>query len=343
MTPAVECIDLSVAHGSVRAVAHVDLTVSPGTTVALLGPSGSGKTTLLSAIAGFLTPTTGEIHMAGRLVATPESIEPPERRQVGVVFQHYALWPHMTALETVAYPFRRDGIARSEAERHAADLLQRMGVAHLAGRRPAELSGGERQRVGLARALARRAPLYLFDEPTAHLDAPLRTSLQEELLGLYGETGSAVLYATHDAGEALAVADHVAILREGTVVQEGTPTQVYEEPSSLWTARLTGPARVLEADTRPLASGKVAVTFDGTTVEVPGGGGGGRALVRPDWVALGGPLHARVEQVRYRGSHTDYRLATGGGTVDLRRAGPPWARAGEDVTWRLERVWLVEP
>lgn len=343
MSSALECRDLSVDHGSVRAVAGVDLTASPGTSVALLGPSGSGKTTLLSVIAGFVTPATGEIRMAGRVVATPDLVEPPERRQVGVVFQHYALWPHMTALETVAYPIRRDGMARPEAERQAAGLLERMGVAHLARRRPAELSGGERQRVGLARALARRAPLYLFDEPTAHLDAPLRTSIQEQLLALRDEMGSAILYATHDATEALAVADRVAILREGRLVQEGTPRQVYEEPSSLWTALLTGPARVLEAAARPLASGKTAVTFDGTTMELPGGGRGDRALVRPDWVALGGPLPGRVEEVRYRGSHTDYRLTTGAGTVDLRRAGPPYARTGEEVTWRLERVWLVEP
>jgi iron(III) transport system ATP-binding protein len=340
--PPVSCRDLTVDHGSTRALDGVDLDVSPGATVAVLGPSGAGKTTLLHAVAGFLPPTRGEVHVAGRLVASARRLVPPERRSVGVVFQHYALWPHLSALETVAYPFRRRGLSRAESRRRAATLLERMGIAELAGRRPDQLSGGQQQRVGIARALAREASVYLFDEPTAHLDTALRATLQEELAERRREQGAAALLATHDAGEALGVADMVVLLREGRVVQTGTPEAIYAEPVDRWAALLSGPASVLATSAEPVDRGFVALRVGDERVVVPGGGAaGGSALVRPDWVDLDGPLSAKVARAWYRGPHTDYRLDTPVGFVAVRLPGPPRAAAGEVVGWGLRRAWLV--
>ena len=187
---------------------------------------------------------------------------------MAMVFQNYALWPHLTALDTVAYPMRRRGVRRAQARREALEILARLHVADLADRHPAELSGGEQQRVGLGRALARDASLYLFDEPTAHLDTHVRGVFLEELLTRRRDSGAAALYATHDAEEALGVADRVALLAAGRVVQVGTPEEVYHRPVDLWAARLTGPASVLA---RP----------------------GGTILVRPEWAAWRASAPAR--------------------------------------------------
>lgn len=340
--PAVHCRDVVVSYGRVLALDGVDIIVEPGEAVALLGPSGAGKSTLLHLVAGFIAPTRGEVDVAGQTVASPARSLPPERRNVGVVFQHYALWPHMTALDTVAYPLRRRGARTRDARRQAHVLLERMGIPELADRRPAELSGGQQQRVGLARALAREASVYLFDEPTAHLDTALRATLQEEMTDRRRALGAAALYATHDAGEALAVADRLLLLRAGRVVQSGGPRDVYEEPADLWAAQLTGPASMLGAVAQPAGAGQVALRVAGETMIVPGGGAaGGTPLVRPDWVALGGPLPGKIDQVWYRGPYTDYRLDTPLGFIEAREHGPPQATRGDVTNWTLRRVWLI--
>ena len=195
--PAVHVDGVVVRYGDAPAVQGVDLEVAAGETVALLGPSGSGKTTLLYAIAGFLPLSGGEIHLDETLVSSPTVSTPPEQRPVAMVFQHYGLWPHMDALDTVAYPLRRAGEGRGPARARAAELLEQMRIGHLAGRRPAELSGGEQQRVGLARALARRPAVYLLDEPTAHLDPATAQAVMDTLLAL-AKDGRSLLLITHD-------------------------------------------------------------------------------------------------------------------------------------------------
>ena len=340
---ALACAGLRIGYGPSPVVTDVDLTVAQGEVVALLGPSGSGKTTLLSAVAGFLHLGAGEIRIDGELVAGPGRHVPPERRSVAVVFQSYALWPHLSALDTVAYPYRRRGIPPDEAHRRAADLLERLGIGGLAARRPAELSGGEQQRVGLGRALAREARLSLFDEPTAHLDATLRTQLQAEIAAQRRATGAAALYATHDTAEALAVADRVALLRAGRLVQVGPPTDVYERPIDVWAARLTGPASLLPVIVRERRDGRARLELDGVTADVAVDGqvGAGLAVVRPEWARLGGELPGRIVTVAYRGVHTEYGLETRAGTVGLFEPGPPRAAPGDACSWRLERAWLV--
>ncbi|MGI8998230.1 MAG: ABC transporter ATP-binding protein [Candidatus Limnocylindria bacterium] len=333
MTPALECRALWLAYGSTDVLHGIDLIVNAGESVALLGPSGSGKTSVLYAVAGFLAPTVGEVRLGGRTVSTPRTLEPSERRGVAMVFQHYALWPHLTAAETVAYPMRRRGVSRSPAIADATRLLERLGLAALAHRYPSELSGGEQQRVGLARAIAREPDLFLFGEPTAHLDTPLRAALQEELAERRAQTGTAALTATHDVTEALATADRVVLLREGRVIQVGTPREVYEQPSDLWAARLTGPASLLDAAVLDDADVRVEGIPPGTRAM------GSGALVRPDWASLGGDLSGTVAGVWFRGPHTDYRLATPYGEVEIREPGPPRLGVGSTTGWRLHRAW----
>ena len=344
MTVPLQCRGVTVAYNTEPVLRSVDLEVSPEEVVAILGPSGSGKTTLLYAVAGFVDLTAGDIAMGDRTVATVGRQEAPEFRDVGFVFQHYALWPHLDALSTVAYPLRRRGSDPAEAARQAQELLERMGIADLAHRRPAELSGGQQQRVGLARALAGRPALYLFDEPTAHLDTTLRVALQEELAEQRRASGAAAVYATHDSGEALALADRIALLRDGEIVQIGSPEEVYARPVDLWAARLTGPASVLHVDIAQPGETEMVIRCEGRTVKVEGGApapGWASLLVRPDWAGLGGDLPGRVTNVWYRGPYTDYRLETASGSVDIRRDGAPIARPGERINWSLQRVWSV--
>jgi ABC-type Fe3+/spermidine/putrescine transport system ATPase subunit len=307
---------LGVTYDGAPALRDVELAVAPGEVLALLGPSGSGKSSLLHAVAGFLAPSAGEVWLAGSLVADPSRMLPPERRDVAVVFQQNALWPHLSAVDTVAYPMRRRGADRASARRRAQDLLDRLGVGHLAQRRPAEISGGEQQRVGLARALARDASLYLFDEPTAHLDTHVRDVFLEEMVARQRAAGAAAVYSTHDGAEALALADRVALLDGGRVVQLGTPEQVYAEPVDEWAARLTGPASVL-ATAR------------------------GRCLVRPEWAVPDGPRPGRLLAVRYRGPWSDLLVDTDEGRLLMREPGRSARRVGEALTWRLLRTWVL--
>ena len=316
--PVLELAELTVTYGSVTALDRVSLAVRAAEVVALLGPSGSGKSTLLNAVAGFLAPRAGTIALRSRVVADRSRAEPPERRDVGVVFQNYALWPHLSAVDTVAYPLRRRGQPRAEARAEARRILSMLQMGHLADRRPAELSGGEQQRVGLARALARQASLYLFDEPTAHLDTHVRGVFLDELIARRSATGAAALYATHDAEEALGLADRVALLNRGRLVQVGTPQEVYDRPVDLWAAQLTGPTSVL------------SLPRDG------------QVLVRPGWAHLGGDRPGRVEVVRFAGPHSDYQLSTDLGRLLIRQPGPPGDVVGAEVTWSLDRTWGLE-
>jgi len=326
-TPAVRVHRLCVSYDSVAALAGLDLDVGPGEVMALLGSSGSGKTTLLHTVAGFIEPDSGVVAIGDRVVAGPGSWVAAESRGVGLVFQGAALWPHLTVLDTVAYPIRRRGASKDLARQEAAALLERLGLSALGDRLPAQLSGGEQQRVGLARALARDPAVFLFDEPTAHLDTHLRSVVLEEITRRRQALGAAALYATHNAAEALAISDRVAVLRAGRLIQVGTPQEVYEQPADKETARLTGPVSFLDA----------------SAFGAPVGEQAREVLVRPDWARLGGDLPGQVESVGYRGPYTDHVVSVPGGSVLVATPGPPRRRVGERVGVTVTQTWPMPP
>ena len=244
MTTAVSFQHVSRHFGSVRAVDDVSIDIAEGEFFAMLGPSGSGKTTCLRLIAGFEQPTSGHIEIFGE---TAEGL-PPYKRNVNTVFQDYALFPHMTVGQNVAYGLMIRGIDRATRGARARQALAMVKLEGYDGRRPGQLSGGQRQRVALARALVNEPKVLLLDEPLGALDLKLREQMQEELKVLQKELGITFVFVTHDQGEALSMADRVAIFNEGRIVQAGTPTEVYERPQSRFVADFVGSSNVMSPE-----------------------------------------------------------------------------------------------
>jgi iron(III) transport system ATP-binding protein len=226
--------------GAAHAVKDVTFTVEPGTFLVLLGPSGSGKTTLLRTIAGIERATSGTITIGDRLAAGGRTHRPPEQRDLSMVFQDYALWPHLTVVDNVAFALRRRHHSRATCHELALTMLERVGLGRLVGRYPGQLSGGEQQRVALARALVGDTGLLLCDEPLSNLDADLRERMRIEIASLVREVGATTIYITHDQQEAFALADQVGIMSQGRLVQFGSPEAVYAAPATRFVARFTG-------------------------------------------------------------------------------------------------------
>ena len=241
MSPAVKFVNVCRHFGPVRAVDGVTLDIAEGEFFAMLGPSGSGKTTCLRLIAGFEQPTEGHIEIFGE---TAEGV-PPYKRNVNTVFQDYALFPHMTVGENVAYGLMIKGVPRAEREARARDALAMVKLAGYEDRRPSQLSGGQRQRVALARALVNGPKVLLLDEPLGALDLKLREQMQEELKALQKKLGITFVFVTHDQGEALSMADRVAIFNDGKIVQVDSPADIYERPRSRFVADFVGSSNVL--------------------------------------------------------------------------------------------------
>ena len=267
--------------GSVPALKAVSLDVAPGTFLVLLGPSGSGKTTLLRCLAGIERIDSGSVAIGGRTVADGRAHVPPEQRDLSMVFQDYALWPHLTALDNVAFALRRRRLGRAECRARAALMLERVGLLDFVRRYPNELSGGQQQRVALARALIADTGLILCDEPLSNLDADLRERMRVEISSLVREAGATTVYITHDQAEAFALADHIGVLEEGVLVQAGTPEEVYNHPATPFVARFTGLAGELRV--RVTADGG-----DGTLEVIAADGAAGRLpALRPAGPAAG--------------------------------------------------------
>ncbi|MGH7264664.1 MAG: ABC transporter ATP-binding protein, partial [Candidatus Rokuibacteriota bacterium] len=222
--------------------------VADGELLAVLGPSGCGKTTLLRLIAGFERVSAGSIVLDGQPVSTTHRHVPPEQRRVGIVFQSYALWPHMSVAENVGYPLRVARVPREECRRRVGLALETVGLAGFGDRRPADLSGGERQRVALARCLVMKPSLVLLDEPLANLDVHLRASMQKEFADFHRRTGTTMVYVTHDQVEAMALADRIAVMDRGRVVQVAAPTALYRQPGSAMVAGFLGRGVVVDAE-----------------------------------------------------------------------------------------------
>ena len=239
----VELVEIVKDFGDVRAVDHVSFALQPGTFFALLGPSGCGKTTLLRLIAGFEQPTEGDVRIGGRSVADV----PAYRRQVNTVFQQYALFPHMDVARNVGYGPRQQGRTAGDRERAVEAALQLVRLEAYGHRRTWELSGGQQQRVALARALINHPTVLLLDEPLGALDLKLRREMQVELKRLQREVGITFIFVTHDQNEALSMADRIAVMRGGRVLQDGTPAEVYESPTDRWVATFVGQMNFMAA------------------------------------------------------------------------------------------------
>ncbi|MBB3458782.1 ABC-type Fe3+/spermidine/putrescine transport system ATPase subunit [Rhizobium sp. BK313] len=232
--------------GDKLVVNGIDLAVDPGECVVLLGPSGCGKTTTLRMVAGFIDPDEGEIHIEGRLTAGRGASIPTERRQLGMVFQSYAVWPHKSVFDNIAFGLKVAGHDRDTVKRKVHQVLELVQLGALAGRFPGELSGGQQQRVALARAVVMEPNLLLFDEPLSNLDAGLREELRGELQRLHADKGITMLYVTHDQQEALALADRIAVMNAGRIEQFDSPEAVYRRPRSRFVANFVGTANLLE-------------------------------------------------------------------------------------------------
>jgi spermidine/putrescine transport system ATP-binding protein len=271
-------------YGAVTALADVSLAIRRGEFIALLGPSGCGKTTLLRAVAGFVEPTSGEIRINGR----PMTGVPPNLRPVNTVFQQYALFPHMTAFENVAFGPRRQRLAASDIARRVKDALAMVGLEGLGQRYPRELSGGQQQRVALARAIVNRPEVLLLDEPLGALDLKLRKRMQVELKRLHQQLGMTFLFVTHDQEEALAMADRIAVMREGAIVQLGSGTGIYRNPATRYVADFIGEANLISCHVD--ANGAVQIAPDGPTLPYRApkcGAGQVTLMLRPENISVG--------------------------------------------------------
>jgi putative spermidine/putrescine transport system ATP-binding protein len=334
MAVAVSFQNVSRHYGKVRAVDDVNLKIEEGEFFAMLGPSGSGKTTCLRLIGGFEQPSSGHIEIFGEAA---EGL-PPYKRNVNTVFQDYALFPHMSIGENVAYGPMIRGIPRADRDAMARESLQMVKLGGYESRKPSQLSGGQRQRVALARALVNQPKVLLLDEPLGALDLKLREEMQEELRDLQRQIGITFVFVTHDQGEALSMADRVAIFNEGRIVQEGRPSEVYEKPRTRFAARFVGSSNVLDSD------------FCSTH-----GGPRNWCSLRPEkigvssgWMPLPTGLcgtKGEITSVNYQGAVT--RVTAQSGAIRLTASVPPGGHAlkvGDTVNlfWKRESLQPME-
>jgi iron(III) transport system ATP-binding protein len=317
---AVELSSLLKRYGGVAAVDGLSATIAHGSLVCLLGPSGCGKTTTLRLLAGFLDPDGGTIRVGDRVVSEPGRSLPPERRNMSMIFQSYALWPHMTIAENVGYGLKIRKVARAERDRRIAAMLDVAHLAELAPRYPHELSGGQQQRAALARALVVEPETLLLDEPLSNLDANLREEMRFEIRRLHDEFKYTTVYVTHDQAEAMTTADTIMVMNRGRAEQIGSPADIYQRPSSEFVARFIGGTNILRgakigadlvdcgAVVLRCGQGEFAASDD-TAISV-----------RPHDIALSalngsagtrepGDAEGRVERQTYLGAHRDYLVA----------------------------------
>jgi ABC-type Fe3+/spermidine/putrescine transport system ATPase subunit len=349
---ALELEGVSRSFGVAAVVRDVSLSVARGEYFALLGPSGCGKTTLLRLVAGFLAPDAGEIRIAG--VRANEAL--PHERDVNLVFQNYALFPHLTVARNVAFGLEMQGVGRRERKERVTEGLAMVRLEEFASRRPRQLSGGQQQRVALARALVTRPAVVLLDEPLAALDQKLRLEMRVELRRLQRRTGTTFVHVTHDQEEALELADRVAVMRAGRVAQVGTPAEIYDAPATRFVADFIGGTNFLEGQVIIAAAEGSVVRIEalGTEATVPPGAAprkpGDPVLLsfRPERIALatdGSGVPATVRETAFAGRDTRYRVSLAGGEeLDVRAPGGPRAGEGEAVSlsWEPGALTVVE-
>ncbi|MDO4921038.1 MAG: ABC transporter ATP-binding protein [Phascolarctobacterium sp.] len=300
--------------GAVTAVNDFNLVVKNGEFVSILGPSGCGKTTTLRMIAGFERATEGEIYIGDQCVSSSlkGSFTPPEKRDIGMVFQSYAVWPHMTVADNVGYPLKIQKVPKEERERRVQEMLELVHLGEYSKRYPNQLSGGQQQRVALARALVAQPGLLLLDEPLSNLDAKLRESMRFEILEIQKKTGITVVYVTHDQGEAMAMSDRVVVMSMGVVQQIGAPHEIYTQPANKMVADFIGLVNFMDGE----AKGD-RVFLKGTNVSFANTSkvtGDATIAVRPENITMslnGGQLEGQLTHRFYLGDSVDYRVQVG--------------------------------
>ena len=315
----VEFRQVSKRYGEVAAVNAVSFTIAPGTLVTLLGPSGCGKTTTLRLIAGLEMATTGQILIGGEDVTQLSAAE----RGVSMVFQSYALFPHMNVLENAAYGPTVSGLPRKQAEAMAAEKLALMGLSGFEKRLPSELSGGQQQRVAVARALVLEPRVLLFDEPLSNLDAKLRRRVREDIRDLQQRLNLTVAYVTHDQEEALAVSDRIIVMSNAAIAQDGTPRDLYEQPSSLFVADFIGDSNIVDAEITGIVDGMADILLCGLSLRLPQRSlnkkGPAKLAIRPEAITINDPasagLDGEIVKAAYLGSHMEYGIHTAAGQL----------------------------
>lgn len=341
-------------YGAVTALDHIDLDVAEGEFLTLLGPSGSGKTTLLMALAGFVQPDEGSVAVGGRDILGI----PPEDRDFGMVFQGYALFPHMSVTENIAFPLRVRRWDKARVAARVREMIDLVALGGMAERKPRQLSGGQQQRVALARAMAFSPKLLLLDEPLSALDRHLRGTMQRELKRLHRETGVTFLYVTHDQDEALAMSDRIAVFNHGRIEQLGTPRALYRKPDSRFVAEFLGTNNLFSGRVATVNGASATIEALGTTLRVPTlqgaapvSGSKVELWIRPDDLRLGATPGAidvpvTILDVSYGGMHDRVTARSADGTEwTIQHPGDagPAVKAGEPATMALpaDRVGLV--
>lgn len=306
------------------AVDSASISVEKGTSLALLGPSGCGKTTLLRILAGLETPDAGVVSVGESVLSGPTTFVPPEARHIGMVFQDWALFPHMTVSKNVAF-----GLTRREIEEgRVVEALDMVGLSHLSDRYPEDLSGGQAQRVALARALAPRPQVLLLDEPFSNLDNELRAQVRADVVSLLRDVGMTSVFVTHDQEEAFVLGDRVAVMRHGRIVQEGLPSDVYESPATPWVASFVGEANVF----RGVATDGALASPVGVLPLAGGISGACEVVVRPEHLLLGNGTDGVVAAVEFYGHDSSYRVAVDGTNLLVRGLAAPRFGPGDEVS-----------
>jgi len=345
--PRLALAGLTCAYGPMLAVDRLDLDLAAGEFVSLLGPSGCGKTTTLRMIAGFVRPTSGTITMDGEAISTGRSVLPPERRQMSMIFQSYAVWPNMTVAENVAFGLKLRRLDRASVHAKVMEILKTVRLDHLAERYPAELSGGQQQRVALARAIVIQPRVLLLDEPLSNLDANLREEMRFEIRRLHDLFQFTTVYVTHDQSEAMVTSDRIAVMNAGRIEQVDAPYLLYTKPRTRFVAGFIGRTNLVEA-----SCDGTSVQFDHFALPRQMFEDGGRTLsgrvlfsIRPQSITLhrkpeaarepACTIEARLEQRTFLGETWDYIAAPTGSALRLKIAAPPF-----QVFEAGEKVWL---
>lgn len=323
---AVSLRNLTLAYGSSVAVPSLNLDITKGELVALLGPSGCGKTTTMRAIAGLMTPTEGSIAIEGIDVTRVAA----NKRQVGLVFQSYALFPHLTSFENVAFGLRLKRRSEQDVKSKVDAGLELVGMSHLADRKPAELSGGQQQRISLARSLVMEPKVLLLDEPLSNLDARLRLEMRTELQRLQRQTGITMVFVTHDQTEALAMADRIVLMKDGLIEQIGTPESLYNEPDSVFAADFLGFENIFSVNKNIISNDKGSFTLD-YQVDAD------HMAWRPGGVAVGdGPFSGVVSASAFAGDRREYVIETTVGIINADvAASEPSIKPGDTIKFSL--------